>query len=211
LGAICFAAGTGSPESLRITTCPASVIVLARGVCTKRAPANSASYFISRACKLAHETYGWDTFIAYADEQANEVGAVYQTANWRHIGKCKQGRKMSFTSPDGKSRFSSYDFSKRRETKFYAIGWNGVERKYKFLRRLGYIGHVESVKSRYVLFMGRRKKQLEKCCRFAFLTYPKRLLAPGAEIEVTHPSSAKEPVNSVGFDEFGEAPFMAAD
>jgi hypothetical protein len=82
--------------------------------------------------------------------------------------------KTSFTSADGKIEFGSYHFSKTAEKKFYRLGWDGIEGKYAFLRRLGFTEHREATKGKYVWFEGARKAELEASCRFPFLSYPKR-------------------------------------
>jgi hypothetical protein len=186
LGVVCFAAGTGSPESLRLTDCPASPILLARGVCLPHAPAHAASFLIRRACRLAHEQFGWDVIFAYSDAAAGEIGTIYQALGWRFIGWPKQGVKKSFVSPDGQTVISSYSFNKKSEHKFRELGWDGVERKYKFLRRMGFTERTETVKGKYLWFEGNRKRkaELEKSCRFPALPYPKRARALDTEGEV---------------------------
>jgi hypothetical protein len=213
LGVACFAAGTGSPEFLRLTDCPASPILLARGVCLPHAPEHSASYLVRSACRLAHEQFSWDVFFAYSDPAAGEVGTIYQALGWRFIGWPKQGIKKSFVSPNGDIVISSYNFNKRSEGKFLALGWDAIEPKYAFLRRLGFSERTESIKGKYVWFEGtrRRKRELEKSCRFPALLYPKRPPVSDTGGEGSALFANKMPVQSVGIDELGEDKPMAAD
>jgi hypothetical protein len=67
-------------------------LCLERGACTHLAPANAASYLISRACKLAHRVTGAERFFAYADPSAGERGAVYQAAGWIYLGQGPDAR-----------------------------------------------------------------------------------------------------------------------
>jgi hypothetical protein len=174
LGVVCFSQHNCSEEARSICGVRASTVCLARGCCLPHSPTNAASFLIRHACRVAHRKFRWEVFFAYSDEQAGEIGTVYQSASWRYIGKVKQGIKTSFTSPDGKTTFGSYHFNKNAETKFYRLGWDGIEGKYAFLRRLGFTEHREAVKGKYVWFEGPRKAELKASCRFDRLPYPKR-------------------------------------
>jgi hypothetical protein len=46
----------------------------------------AASFLINRACDLM-TAKGKHCFIAYSDENAGEVGTVYQSSNWYYVGK----------------------------------------------------------------------------------------------------------------------------
>ena len=174
LGVVCFATGSGSPESLKVCSVPAKTVILARGACVPHAPRHAASKLIRHACREAHKEFGWECFIGYSDEQAGELGIVYAAVGWRYMGKAKQGIKTTFYSPDGTQKITSYNFNKRSESKFYALGWDGKQGKYSFLRSLGWIEHREAIKSRWLWFEGERRAELEASCRFPFLSYPKR-------------------------------------
>jgi hypothetical protein len=169
LGAVAFATGLGSPESTRLTTTPAKTILLARGICVPHAPTNAGSFLVRQACRQAHRDHGWEVFFAYSDSDAGEIGTIYQAVGWKFIGTHKTSPKHSFTSPDGRTHFTSYHFNKKSDTKFKRIGWDGTEPKYAFLTRLGYTKKTDSKKSRWVWF---ENTNLE--CRFPYLPYPKR-------------------------------------
>jgi hypothetical protein len=129
--------------------------------------------------------FGHEVFFAYSDPEAGEIGTIYQAVGWEYISTAEEGRgNLTFISPDSRIRFSSYQFNRRHRTerRFYDIGWDGVEGKYAFLRRLGFIEKIESRKGKYVWFEGdrRRQRELRKHCRFPFLPYPKREQAAGA-------------------------------
>jgi hypothetical protein len=140
-------------------------ISLLRGACTHRAPKNAASFLISRSCRLAHEHYGWSIFYAYADQDAGEIGNVYQASNWYYIGQGvgrTPGRlREEWILPDGKQVSSRYLRHRGLKLKdAVALGWKRV---------------FTLPKHKYVWFEGNRRerKQLAKLCRYPFLPYPK--------------------------------------
>lgn len=141
-----------------------TAICLERGACVHWAPSNAASFLIRHAVRLAHRDYGWEIFYAYADEDAGEIGTVYQASNWKYIGQGvgrTPGRfREDFRAPDGKI-LSSRTLRHRGLTKkqVLADGWEVVCRP---------------PKHKYVWFEGRRHRFLERSCRYPFLPYPKR-------------------------------------
>ena len=74
-------------------------ICLERGACVADAPANSPSFLISRAVKLAADEHGFRIFYAYADPEAGEVGTIYQALNWLRIADTR--RVENYKMPDG--------------------------------------------------------------------------------------------------------------
>jgi len=73
------------------------VVTLCRGACAHWAHPHSASYLISRACKLMASS-GRTTrsgrvflpayiFVSYSDSDAGEIGTVFQACNWLYCGK----------------------------------------------------------------------------------------------------------------------------
>jgi hypothetical protein len=137
-------------------------INLMRGAHVPHAPRFSPSYLISRACRLAYRDFGWEIFFSYADPNAEEIGTVYQAANWHYIG-CGLGRRryachINWLAPDGKT-ITSNNRTKRRKLEMYAAGCTPV---------------ASLPKHKYVHFEGPRKHLLAAQCRFPFLPYPKR-------------------------------------
>jgi hypothetical protein len=148
LGAVCLAKGANRAALASVAPYD-SAMVLARGACSMRAGRNGASFLISRACKLAARDHGITHFLAYSDPDAGERGTIYKALNWQCLGVSEQGGKRAFESPEG-HRVSSYDFNRRKERKLYALGWNGTQRKYDFLRSLGWREVPESKKLRWL-------------------------------------------------------------
>lgn len=167
LGAINFGVPS-SHESRNIcgNTLSLKSICLERGACSHLAPPNAASFFISRAVKLARSEHGWEIFYAYSDPEAGEVGTVYQACNWFYIGQGvgrDPGRKREyFVAPDGEI-ISERTLRRRRLKKVSLVeaGWTIV---YKF------------PKHKYVWFEGSRSRKafLKRKCRYSFKDFPKR-------------------------------------
>ncbi|HTZ47410.1 MAG TPA: hypothetical protein VMH20_07455 [Verrucomicrobiae bacterium] len=150
LGVTCFAKN-GSKQALRaIHEDTTKVICLVRGACAAHTPKEAPSFLIKAACAQAHQDYGWTHFLAYSDKSASERGYIYQVCGWKPLGASAQGVKKRFISPDGKTVISSYMFNKRFEPRFIALGWDGKEGKYSFLRRLGFSEHEEKPKLRWL-------------------------------------------------------------
>jgi len=86
-GAVCFGrtGGTQSAASVCGKEYARMVKTLNRGACVHWAHEHSASFLITRACKLMTEK-GFHIFVAYSDPEAGEVGTVYQACGWRYCG-----------------------------------------------------------------------------------------------------------------------------
>ena len=98
-GVVCFGktGGTETAKSVCGEEWAQHVVTLCRGACCHWSHPHSASYLISRACKLmanSGRTTGSGkvfppayVFVAYADTDAAEIGTVYQSLNWAYTGK----------------------------------------------------------------------------------------------------------------------------
>jgi len=98
-GVCCFGktGGTETAKSVCGEEWAQHVVTLCRGACCHWSHPHSASYLISRACKLMANG-GRTTnngkvfppayiFVAYSDSDAGEIGTVYQACNWLYCGK----------------------------------------------------------------------------------------------------------------------------
>jgi hypothetical protein len=98
-GVCCFGktGGTDTAKSVCGEEWAQHVVTLCRGACVHWAHPHSASYLISRACKLMANS-GRKTrsgkvfqpayiFLSYSDSDAGEIGTVYQSLNWAYAGK----------------------------------------------------------------------------------------------------------------------------
>lgn len=155
LGVAGFGPGTG-PKTHRICdgVDAAQTIGLLRGACVHWAPRNAASFLISRACAAAHRDHGWRVFFAYADEEAGEIGEVYQATNWRYVGK-----NIGATSPM-RERYVTRD-------RVYSKRYSADKGDYFY---------PAVPKHKYVWFEGdkRARRTLQRACRYPALPYPKR-------------------------------------
>lgn len=166
LGVACFG-WPGSPESRDI--CGKEnrnlAICLERGACVHWAPPNAASFLISRACDIAAQR-GWPIVYAYADEDAGEIGNVYQACNWIYLGQGvgrTPGRARNYyRTTDGKI-LSSRSLRHRKMTHLQAIalGWEVIK---------------QSPKHKYVWFGGSKsqRRALARACKYCPKSYPKR-------------------------------------
>jgi hypothetical protein len=142
-------------------------ICLERGACVHWAHPHAASYLISRACKMAAQDRGWRIFYAYSDEEAGEIGTVYQACNWNYIGQGvgrTPGRmRQWYRSPhDGKEYSDRWlRHVKRKKHELLAEGWTLVKKM---------------PKHKYVWFEGskRERRKLMAQLRYEIQPYPKR-------------------------------------
>lgn len=177
LGVVCFSSVGGPAGSVTYRDTP--TICLSRGACVHYAHRNAASFLISRACKLASKKYGWKIFFAYSDEEAGEIGTVYQACNWwylgENIGRTPSSVHYDYISPDGTRILTSYRLN--HDTKRVAareLGWlpeKGGVRPY--LRSIGWQEIVRKGKKKWV--HATDKKYLDDV-RFPYSKeYPKRI------------------------------------
>ncbi len=167
LGAINFGL-PASPESRNICgkELAHKAICLERGACSHLAPKNAASFFVSKAVRMANKDYGWSIFYAYSDEEAGEIGTIYQACNWKYLGQGigrRPGRTREYFLSSKGELISERTLRRRKWKKSEIIsqGWIVI--------------HKEP-KHKYVWFEGSRKqkKNLIKDCRYAFKEYPRR-------------------------------------
>ncbi len=92
-GVLLFGHTTGSDIAFTKMFPGKKVIVLQRGVHLWWTPPNSASWLISRACKQLRID-GFDIVTATADEEAGEIGTIYQALNWSYLGTPKHGHPV---------------------------------------------------------------------------------------------------------------------
>lgn len=62
------------------------ILLLSRGVCLWWTPKNTASYFITRACKWLKNNTNYRIITATIDPAAGEIGTIYQSLNWHYVG-----------------------------------------------------------------------------------------------------------------------------
>lgn len=153
-----------------VTKLPDNAIVYERGACASWAAENTASWFINRACRMAHKERGWQVFVAYCDPAAEEEGKVYQASGWLYLGQSTT--RLLKGEPRPRLRFRNIK--------------TGEELKERTFRRRGFTmddvyltGEWECIpeppKLKYVHIEGdtyRERRELLK--QFTPLPYPKR-------------------------------------
>ncbi len=180
-GAACFGSTAGSrvAESVAGKENARRVSTLVRGACVHWSHPHSASYLINAACRLMARDYGKNIFVAYSDENAGEVGTVYQAANWDYCGRT--GASMQFRTPGGQVRDIRHVSGMRRDR----TGWKpGGPMKYKTswaetkerLLASGCVFFKGKSKHRYVHVAGDKRlvRKLRKAIRWPKMPYPKR-------------------------------------
>ena len=100
-GVLLFGHTTGSDKAFTKMFKNEKVLQLQRGVNFWWTPKNSASYFISKACRWLKDNTDYNIITATCDEEAGEVGTIYQALNWSYIGAPKHGHPVFLV--DGKS------------------------------------------------------------------------------------------------------------
>jgi len=96
-GVVCF---SDVRQQTKMSFLNHPAVILARGACVHWAHPHSASFLISRACKMI-DNEKYDFVVAYSDPEAGEIGTVYQACNWFCVGT---SQKMRWTAPDGSTR-----------------------------------------------------------------------------------------------------------
>lgn len=150
-------------------------VCLQRGACVHFAPRNSATFLISRACKIAARDFGWRIFFAYADDRASELGTVYQAANWLYLGM-GAGYSRHYNYHKGTRTITSYQINHGGAKFMQTLGWKSGPKR-PWLRAHGWKQTIEHGKHKYVHFEGTRAEQkaMRAALRYEVLPYPKRI------------------------------------
>ena len=87
LGVVCFGRANGTrshnicgDEHRHLAIC------LERGACVHYAHQHAGSFLVSQACKWMARHTQYRIFFAYSDQEAGEVGTIYQACNWIYQG-----------------------------------------------------------------------------------------------------------------------------
>jgi hypothetical protein len=93
-GVLMFGTTTGASLSFSRLLPNLKVLQLQRGVNAWWTPKNSASFFITRACRWLKDNTDIDAVTATADIEAGEIGTIYQSLNWVYLGQPKNGHPV---------------------------------------------------------------------------------------------------------------------
>jgi hypothetical protein len=204
-GVVCFGrtAGTKTAASVCGPEYASMVKTLCRGACVHWAHPHSASFLISRACRLMSEK-GFHIFVAYSDAEAGEIGTVYQASNWLHCEPTTSGASMfvwagkrgaAGTFYDGKLRDERNIHHAIRSRRFkgqpiapYQIKCTRREAREKMVKE-GFLFFKAIPKRRYVTFCGDKtlERELRAALKWQVLPYPKRVC--GGSVQGEHPDT----------------------
>ena len=196
-GVVCFGrtAGTNVAASICGPEHKHKVVTLCRGACVHWAHPHSASFLISEACRQMTKK-GYNIFVAYSDPAANEIGTVYQAANWLHCGMTNPTER--FRTPDGKLRDARQIHCLTRDRRGGELNYKRsrasqkkllIEQGCEFFKDSGR-------KLRYVAIYGDRriKRILRRALRWEVLPYPKRQASEVTAAEIPQPADFDLPI-----------------
>jgi hypothetical protein len=178
-GAVCF----GLPASITAGDMfgienRSKAICLERGACVWWAHEHSASKLISYAVTDMSRTTKYRIFFAYSDEDAGEIGTVYQACNWLYLGKMASGGSQNkLIDPDGNLKDSRHimTYAKRYED----VVPNRTQARI-ILHNNGWSSKKTKPKCKYVIVKATSKKEYKdifgKLCVPVY-PYPKRSVA----------------------------------
>ena len=171
---------------------------LVRGACVHWAPPGTNSKLVSWTVRILRRRYpGSKILVAYADEEAGEIGTIYQACGWRYLGR---GAVVNeWVSPSGRV-YNTRSFS---PTNPGARGWMptaGKDRSRKTIEALeaaGWRKQKSNRKHRYVVVLDRDDAALSSRIDAMALPYPKR---PRADAPSGRGESDDAPADQAGED-----------
>ncbi len=139
------------------------LLLLSRGVCLWWTPMNTASYFITRTNKWVEENSDYRAITATVDPKAMEVGIIYQSMNWLYLDGMNTNTKSRLSIViDGKK------YGTRSIRKKY-----GTIKKEEILKLHPNAEFIHDLrKKRYITFLGKEKKNLQKEVQYMVKPYP---------------------------------------
>lgn len=119
------------------------LLLLSRGVCLWWTPKNTASYFISKACKWVKNNTKYRIITATVDPMAGEIGTIYQSLNWYYVG------------------LMSGNYVNNKEVKRFSVLINGKLRYDRSIRKEFGNMRKETILSRYpdAVFIDQSRKR----------------------------------------------------
>jgi len=188
-GVACFGstAGTNVKASVCGPEHAHKVTTLTRGCSLHWAHPHSASYLITHACKQMAQR-GYNIFLGYCDERANEIGVIYQSVGWKFCSFTNRTEK--FIRPDGKVYDARNVHLLTRDRRFGKLRYkrSRAEQKHLLISEGCEFFKDDRGKLRYVGFYGdrRTKRILREALRWEVLPYPKREPSPDS-VQIVDP------------------------
>ena len=75
--------------------------ILGRGACVHWAPTGTNSKLVSWSCRIMSRNTKIKIIIGYSDNDAGEIGTIYQACNWVYIGRGSS--TYQFIAPNGRA------------------------------------------------------------------------------------------------------------
>ena len=170
-GVACFGRGNGTNAGSITTSELSRPISLERGACVHWAHPHAPSMLVSKACRQMYIDHGYNTFFAYSDWEAGEIGTIYQACNWIYLGQAP-------------GRTSNYRWKYRHKETGVELSSRSMRAKHQ-REGLGSIDLFDNsqwekvkdfAKAKYIWFEGskRLKRKLKDGLRYTPVDYPKR-------------------------------------
>jgi group I intron endonuclease len=149
------------------------IILLSRGVCLHWTPINTASFFISRACNWLKKNTHYKVVTATTDALAGEVGVIYQSCNWHHVG-LMEGNYDKYGNEKKRMRIIIDGKSISEKTIRKKIGSSSVKNVLKVYPDAKF--NTQLRKSRYFYFIGNKyeNKNFYEKIKHMIKPYPKK-------------------------------------
>lgn len=153
---------------------------LTRGACVHWAPPGTNSKLVAWTVRLLRELEpGAKLLVAYADEEAGEIGTIYQASGWTYIGL--GATVVEWVSPSGtvsNTRFLGATSHDRGRTVSRGVaptrGKNRTRKASEALLSAGWSKQRSNPKRRYVVVLDRKDRDLVARIARKALPYPKR-------------------------------------
>ena len=145
-------------------------ICLERGACVWWAHPHSASKLISFATNDMSKNTKYRIFFAYSDEDAGEIGTVYQACNWLYLGRMASGGSQNkLITPEGKMKDSRHimEYAKK-----YKKDVRDRTEARVILHQNGWASKKTKPKSKYVIVKGNKTEVRYIMSKLCVNTYP---------------------------------------
>ena len=150
------------------------VCILVRGACVHWAPPGANSKLVSWTCKLLAKQKAGKIILAFADEDAGEIGTIYQACNWAYIGR--SAYNVAFVSP-AKRAYNRRMIGER--AKQDGVSFRAVTTA---LANNGWTKQAEQTKHKYAFVLDKSDAVLVKRVEALRLPYPKRVQCAGSVV-----------------------------
>lgn len=142
-------------------------VTLSRGACVHWAPPGANSRLVSVSLRLLAEDSDCKVVVAYSDEDAGEIGTIYQACNWFYIGRGQSN--YQFIAPNGRIYDNKIVYDLReRSGRLDTVTWSEQR---DALLKAGWQVQMSNPKHRYAYPLTKSmRKRLEGMAQ----PYPKR-------------------------------------